>query len=69
MGEKRLTWTEKQCHVCGRKINSWDLRLDKALAYKNLTCERCVAKEYDMEAEALRDYMENFFGMRPCVGL
>ena len=39
------------------------------LAYKYPCCESCIAGEYDMSAERLRDRMENYFGMRPCQGL
>lgn len=59
----------KTCHVCGNELNSWDLRLSKTLAYKNPCCEVCIADEYDMNREDLRKRMEDFFGIRPCVGL
>lgn len=32
-------------------------------------CESCIAKEYDMDVNAMRDRMEDFFGMRPCQGI
>ena len=57
------------CNICGTQLNSWDARLSKTLAYKNSICEHCIAKEYDMDIDALRNKMENFFGIRPCVGI
>lgn len=65
----QLKWLDEKCCVCGAQINSWDKRCNKALAYKHPTCEKCIAKEYDMEVDALRTRLENFFGMRPCVGI
>lgn len=60
---------DKNCNICGKQLNSWDARLSKTLAYKYPVCESCIAKEYDMEVDALRDRMEEFFGMRPCMGI
>ncbi|TQI68587.1 hypothetical protein [Clostridium sp. KNHs216] len=64
-----VKWLDKYCHLCGEQLNSWDLRCSKALAYKNPHCERCIAKEYDKSIEEFRDTLENYFGMRPCMGL
>lgn len=61
--------TDKYCNICGEQLNTWDSRLSKTLTYKIPVCETCIAKEYDMDADALRERMENFFGMRPCQGL
>lgn len=61
--------TDKYCNVCNNQLNTWDTRLSKTLAYKIPVCEECIAKEYDMDIEALRDKMEHFFGMRPCQGI
>lgn len=61
--------TDKYCNVCNNQLNTWDTRLSKTLAYKTPVCEKCIAKEYDMDIEALRDKMEHFFGMRPCQGI
>lgn len=62
--------TEKsiQCHKCGNKMNSWDIRLTKTFKAKN-TCEYCFCEIYDMNKDGFRDQMEDFFGMRPCQGL
>lgn len=68
MAEK-VKWLDKYCNVCGEQLNSWDSRLSKTLAYKIPVCEKCIAKEYDMDVNALRDRMEDFFGMRPCQGI
>lgn len=65
----KVKWLNEECHICNARLNSWDARLSKTLAYKNKTCERCIAKEYDMSAEELRSRMEHFFGMRPCQGI
>ena len=60
---------EMSCNCCGNELNSWDKRLSRTLAYKYPVCESCIAKEYDMERVELRKRMEDFFGMRPCVGI
>lgn len=57
------------CNICDKELNSWDKRLSKTLAYKQPVCESCIAKEYDMDQDALRSRMEDIFGMRPCVGI
>lgn len=66
---ERVKWLDKYCNICGEQLNSWDARLSKTLAYKIPVCEKCIAKEYDMDVNALRDRMEDFFGMRPCQGI
>ena len=65
----KVKWLDRYCHICGNQLNSWDARLSKTLAYKNAVCESCIAKEYDMEVDDLRNRMEDFFGMRPCQGI
>lgn len=65
----KVKWLDLNCNQCGQQLNSWDTRLSKTLAYKIPVCEKCIAKEYDMEVEALRKRMEDFFDMRPCQGL
>ena len=66
--EKRR-WLDQDCNKCGNQLNSWDARLSKALVYKYACCESCIAGEYDLSAEELRDRMEDYFGMRPCQGI
>ncbi len=66
---KKAQWLDSKCNVCGCRLNTWDARISKALAYKIPVCEECIAKEYDIEKQELRDKLEDFFGMRPCVGL
>lgn len=68
-GEKKVVWTDQYCNKCERRLNSWDIRLSKTLAYKIPVCERCIADEYDMDVEQLRTKMESFYGIRPCVGV
>lgn len=65
----KVKWLDENCNVCGNQINSWDVKCSKALAYKIKVCEHCIAKEYDMDVDALRNKLENFFGMRPCMGI
>lgn len=65
----RVKWLDEECNICGCRLNSWDARLSKALAYQNKVCEKCIAKEYDMDVEALRNKMEDFFEIRPCQGI
>lgn len=62
-------WLQEYCNNCGRQINTWDKRISKVLAYQYPCCESCIAREYDMEEEALRRRMEDVLGMRPCLGI
>ncbi len=66
---QKVKWLDEYCYACGQQLNSWDKRLSKTLAYKMPVCEKCIAKEYGMPTDELRDRMENFFGMRPCQGI
>ncbi len=66
---QKVKWVDEYCHSCGEQLNSWDKRCSKALAYKNSVCEKCIAKEYDIEVDSLRSKLEYVFGMRPCMGL
>lgn len=65
----KIRWLDTNCNICHERLNSWDARLSKTLAYKIPVCEKCIAKEYDMDVDALRSRMEDFFGMRPCQGI
>ena len=65
----QVKYLNEYCNCCGTQLNTWDKRLSKTLAYKNPVCESCIAEEYDMQAEQLRKRMEDFYGIRPCVGL
>jgi len=65
----KVRWLDKECNICGRQLNSWDARLSKTLAYKIPVCEACIAAEYDIDADALRRRMENYFDIRPCQGI
>lgn len=60
---------DENCHVCGKQLNTWDVRCSKALAYQHNTCESCIANEYDKTPDELRDSLEDYFGMRPCQGI
>lgn len=66
---KGVKHTGKYCNCCDQELTSWDLRCSKALAYKSPVCEVCIAKEYEITVDELRDKLEGFFGMRPCMGL
>lgn len=65
----KVKWLDEECNICNARLNSWDERLSKTLAYKIPVCEKCIAKEYDLEVDVLRDKMEGYFGIRPCVGI
>lgn len=54
---------------CGQELNSWDLRCNKALGYKHPICEKCIAEEYQISVDEVREHLEGFFGMLPCIGL
>ena len=60
---------DKYCALCNKQLNTWDARLCKALGYKNLICESCIAKEYDISVEELRATAEHHFGLTPCLGI
>lgn len=65
----KLKWLEKYCEYCGEQLNSWDERVGKALMFTYPICEACIADEYGMTKEYLRDTMSRRFGMHPCEGL
>ena len=66
----KLRWSpDISCPACGGKVNSWDKRCSRALAYKAIFCEKCIAKEYGINVEELRDTMKNHFGLIPCPGI
>ena len=64
-----VKWLHLPCHVCGEELNTWDMRISHALGYEYITCEKCVAKEYDKSVEEVRSIMEEHFGLKPCQGL
>ena len=64
MGEK----IEKYCSRCSKKLNTWDLRVSRTLAYKYPACEGCIADEYGMDTAGFRRRMEHYFDIRPCLG-
>ena len=67
---KKLVWYEIPCHVCGNdETNSWDKRCSRALGYKHIVCEECIAKEYGITVEDLRTTMQEHFGLVPCPGI
>lgn len=66
----KLYWYDIPCNVCGKdQTNSWDKRCSRALGYKSIVCEDCIAKEYDVSVEELRDTMREHFGLLPCPGI
>lgn len=65
----KVKWLDSNCNICSSRLNSWDARLSKTLAYKIPVCEKCIAKEYEMDQEKLRSWMENYFDIRPCMGI
>ncbi|WP_313413168.1 hypothetical protein [Sedimentibacter sp.] len=66
---KKSNLIDKHCNICGKQLNTWDDKCSKTLAYKTSVCEKCIAKEYDISTDELRDKLENFFGVRPCMGI
>ena len=66
---KGIKHTGQYCNICESELTSWDLRCSKALAYKIPLCEKCIANDYDKEVAELRDTLEEYFGVRPCLGL
>lgn len=66
---KKLHWlADIFCNVCNSEVNSWDKRCSRALGYKSIVCECCIAKEYDITVQELRFTMQNHFGLIPCPG-
>lgn len=65
----KLKWLDEYCEYCERQMNSWDKRVGKALMFQFPICEDCIAEEYGMTKEYLRDSMLRRFGMHPCEGL
>ena len=66
----KLHWyPDISCPVCGGEVNSWDKRCSRALGYKQIVCEDCIAEEYQIEVEELRDTMKEHFGLIPCPGI
>lgn len=65
----KVVWLDEYCEYCGKQLNSWDNRIAKVLYYKFPVCEECIADEYGMTREYLRDRMLDRFGMRPCEGI
>lgn len=64
----KVRYLDEYCHKCNCQMNTWDNRLTKTFKVKN-TCEKCFCDIYDMDKEAFRARMEDFFGMRPCQGI
>ena len=66
----KLHWyLDLACPVCGGEVNSWDKRCSRALGYKKIVCEDCIAREYQIDVEELRDTMKEHFGLIPCPGI
>lgn len=67
---RKLYWYDIPCPVCGaEETNSWDKRVSRALGYKSIVCEECIAKEYGVTVDELRTTMEEHFGLVPCPGI
>ena len=66
----KLYWlADAQCNVCTDEVNSWDKRCSRALGYKSIVCESCIAKEYDVTVPKLRGTLQEHFGLIPCPGI
>ena len=67
---KRVHWlADVACNVCAGEVNSWDKRCSRALGYKSIVCESCIAKEYDVTVSELRGTLQEHFGLIPCPGI
>lgn len=68
---KRIVWYDNvSCPVCGtERTNSWEKRISRALGYKAIVCEKCIAKEYGLTVKELRNTMANHWGLVPCPGI
>lgn len=66
--DPKVKLLDECCHKCGSRMNSWDRRLTNTFKVVD-TCERCFCSIYDMDKDAFRKQMEDFFDMRPCQGL
>ena len=68
--QNKLHWLpEVACNNCSEEVNSWDKRYSRALGYKFIVCETCIAKEYDVTVQELRAIMRDHFGLIPCPGI
>ena len=66
----KLSWYDDiSCPVCNGAVNSWDKRCSRALGYKAIVCEDCMATEYGLTVTELRSTMKNHFGLIPCPGI
>ena len=65
----KLTWSDETCIECDSQLNSWDIRISRALLIIPHRCERCIAEMYGMTVDGLRDRMQDEFGMSPCKGI
>ncbi len=67
---RKLRWyPDISCPICDGEVNSWDKRCSRALGYKAIVCEECIAAEYEIEVEELRDTMKEHYGLIPCPGI
>ena len=68
---RKLRWYDDiACCVCGKSpVNSWDKRCSRAVGYKVICCEDCLAAEYGVTVDELRDTMREYFGILPCPGI
>ena len=67
---KKLRWYDIPCHICGKaETNSWDKRCSRAVGHTHIVCEDCLAVEYGITTEELRDTMRGHFGLIPCPGI
>ncbi len=66
----KVIWLEDVvCSVCSGEVNSWDKRCSRALGYKHIVCESCIAQEYGETIDSLRTAMHEHFGLIPCPGI
>lgn len=68
MGNEKAKRLDRYCHKCNMQMNSWDAKLTNAFKTYD-TCEKCFCKIYDMDKDAFRKRMEDYLGIRPCMGI
>ena len=59
-------WSMSLWHGSGPPPNT---HCSSASRYKAIVCEECIAKEYGLTVEELRNVMQEHFGLLPCPGI
>lgn len=65
----KVKYIGQYCEYCGEELNTWDDRVRKALVFDFYICEKCIAEEYNVDKDYLRNVMAVRFGAHPCEGI